>query len=79
MYFTVFFSDLNENQIVKAAWIEKIPILNMFKNGINTNIHHKIYFSTDQDDQPDFKLPISYRLCDEPACYRGYLVKCFCK
>lgn len=77
MYFVVFLKDLNRNYAVKSGWIQTIPIVNMLKNGLNGNIQHVVFISSDKTAKPNFTLPISEQLSEQPACYSAYLIKNF--
>lgn len=79
MFFLVYFPDLHEKRIVKSAWIKTIPVDNMCKRGINRNIWHLIFFSEDENEKENFKLPISRGPNNGNACYIGLLIKCFGK
>lgn len=78
MFFVVFLSDLHENRVVKASWIKTLPVLSMIKNSINRNIAHLIFLSNEENDTPNFDLPISQKNRDR-ACFVGYLIKSFGK
>lgn len=66
-----------KNIVIPIKWIESFNTTSMANDGINQSMIHKIFYSKNQSEMADFKLPTNPLYFNERGCYLARAHKLF--
>lgn len=70
----------NRNKIViPISWIYSIDIVQAMNRGISKTKEHKVFFSTDIFEDPNFRLPVRNDFDGTTGCFLGHVMATFRK
>lgn len=80
MFAAICFDESQINLVIPFKWIYSFNPVNWLNDGINPSLPHKIFFSNNFDEKPNFNLPIgtfSEDCHDVGGCYMARIRKLF--
>lgn len=80
MYVTVILIESRYRVVIPVKYIFSIDIVQIYNRGMSRNKNHIIYYSNDDSDEPNFRLPIrNYFDPNVPACCKARILNIFGK
>lgn len=80
MYVTVILLHSRVRVVIPVKYIFSLDIVQVYNRGISRNKDHIVYYSSDDSDEPNFRLPIKKEFDPfEPACYEARILNTFGK
>lgn len=70
----------NIKMVIPVRWCMRLNLITSVNDRLNANKKRVIFFSPDERDEPDFRLPISEKFDKlNSGCYYGHAIKLFRK
>lgn len=80
MFATIILAESHERLVIPLKYILSLDVVQIYNRGISRTKKHIIYYSNDDSDEPNFRLPIRSDFNDnEPACYYAHILNVFGK
>lgn len=81
LYLVVHLNGLQKNVCVPDFWCDSFNLAQQINEGLNRNVNHLIFYSSDLTKEPDFSLPILNGRFDDANdhCYFGKVIRTFSK
>lgn len=80
MFATVILLESLERLVIPIKYVLSLDILQIYNRGISRTKKHIIYYSPDDDDEPNFQLAIKDDFEENvPACYKARILNVFGK
>lgn len=81
MYVVVILTATKTKLVIPIQWFESIDFVQVFRVGISKAKVHKIFYDSDLDSDPNFRLPIRNEFDangpNPPACYHAKVLQGF--
>lgn len=78
MYVTAILIHSRNRVVIPVKYIFSIDIVQIYNRGMSRNKDHIIYYSNDDSDEPNFRLPIKSEFDPiVPACYKARVLNIF--
>lgn len=68
------------NLKIPVKWLLDIPVDQFYKNGVNSEQEHTIFYCSDSSKSAKFDLPLANSFdSQQEACYKAYIKRFFSK